>query len=526
MSARAPYILLLLIPCFAEAQPGPFEDVDFTTRSADNDPDLIVVRERYDAETRRQSVYLRSYDDSQDHTTVSGEFTVVGARIAEVITSGAALAESDADWGVGDVDYGAAEVRGLEGEDLADHVPDRGDTDDVLQVDNRSLRFWFGTRDDVDDVRIVLEYDVEPNTARFDVTLFGGRRADPDGFPSTSQGGIQVGSLIDRAPDDGDYSEVFDVTAIKLQIEDLDIVERGISLGEVELDGPTESATFNVDNYAEGVDIDQDNGFDQNGILSPITSATDLENLTFETFDLETESGDVIPADQVEVVGLPAVIAHGDRAAVEVSANVPVDTAPGVYRGHVIVWEDNALDGRRGGREPADAVRITVVVGTPPDGGFDLGFPDGGLPDVPPPPPPDGGPDGAPKPDGGADASTDSSDASTDGGIDMDVDDATDGASDGPVGADGADGGPDGTAADAGDAETPTGDMALDAEEPDGPPDPDGAPREPVDLEPEVFDPGDARGGAFSCEVGAGLPRAWLLLLLVLGAIRIRRSEP
>ena len=526
MSAHAPYMLLLLLPCVAHAQPGPFEDMAFTTRSADNDPDLVVVRERFDAETRRQSIYLRSYDASQDHTTFSGELTVVGARVAEVITDGAALAESDAVWGVGDVDYGAAASRGLEGDDLEAQVPVRSGTDDALRTDNRAVRFWFGTRDDVDDMRVILEYDAEPTTAHFDVTLFGGRRADPDGFPSTSQGGIQVGSLVDRAPDDGDYSEVFDVASIKLQIEDLDIVERGVSLGSVELDGPAGPATFNVDNYAEGVDLDQDNGFDQNGILSPIASATDLQNLRFEVTDLETERGDVIAAEQLEVVGLPAGLAHGDRAAVEVSAVVPVDTAPGVYRGQVIVWEDNTADGRRGARETADAVRVTLVVGTPPDGGFDLGFTDGGLPDGAPFEP-DAAPDGPPKPDGGEDASAESGDAGADGGIDMNVDagsdTSVDGANDGPPGDQATDAASDGAT---GDAVADGGGRGLDGPEPDFAPDPDGAPRQPADLEPEIFDPGDARGGAFSCQTGGGLPRAWLIVLLVVGASRFRRSEP
>ncbi len=506
MSAHAPYILLLLLAAGAlHAQPRPFEDQGFTIQSADNDPDLVVVRERYDAETRRQSIYLRSFDGTADHTTHSGELVVTGARVVEVITDGAALAEGDAMWGIEVMDYGAAAIRGLEGE-VAAHEPAPRDGDDAIRVAQRRVRFWFGATNDIDDARVILAYDEEPTSARFSVTLFGGRRADPDGYPVTTQGGVHVGNLVDRVPDDGDYSEVFEVEDIKLLIEDFDIVERVVALGAVEADGPVGPGSFTIDNYAEGDDLDQDNGFDQNGVLTPIASATDLDNLDLEIPDLETDRGDVIPAEQLMVVGFPETLAHGESAVVEVAAEIPADTAPGVYKGQLQVWEDNNTDGRRGAREPADSVRVSVVVGTPPDAGFDLGFPDAVLPDAAP----DLGPDLAVE-----DAAPDTLDAGADGGPPTDA---------GDVGPDqGADAGPDASpdgapdtapdsspdaAADVADGRTDVPDLAVDGDA--------GPPPEPADLEPVVFDPGDARGGAFSCSGGGDAPAAWWLLGLAL----------
>ena len=528
MSAHARYVPLILLAAGAPfAQPGPFEDSGFTVRSADNDPDLVVVRERFDRDTMRQSIYLRSYDGSADHTVHSGELLVAGARVAEVITDGAELTASDAMWGVGDLDYGPEAGRGLEGE-VTGHVPLGRDTNDAIRVEQRRVRFWFGAARDVDDIRVILEFDEEPVSAHFDVVLFGGRRADPDGFPSTSQGGVHVGTLGgDEAPDDGDYSEVFEVVDIKLRIEDLDLVERTLSLGEVETDGPVGPARFTVDNFADETDVDQDNGFDQNGVLTPIPSATDLQNLELEVPDLTTERGDVIEAAQLMVVGLPAELAHGQRTEVEVSAVVPEGTPPGVYRGQLVVWEDNVTDGRRSAREPGDGVRISVVVGTPPDGGFDLGIPDSGLPDgfVPPP---DAGPDGADVdggdgadagPDGGGEEAGADDGVQPDRGVDAGVDAGDGGGLEG-----GADGRVDGATDGLVDASDARADGGVDPDAADGS-DVDAAPgAEPADLEPEVFDPGDARGGAFSCQSApqSGWPGAWWVIVLAFAAVRIR----
>ena len=76
------WLMVALSPAGAAAQALPSIDTTFTRRSADNDPDLIVVRERFDAATRTQSIYLRVNDASEDLQYFSGRLLVRGATVA------------------------------------------------------------------------------------------------------------------------------------------------------------------------------------------------------------------------------------------------------------------------------------------------------------------------------------------------------------------------------------------------------------------------------------------------------------
>ncbi len=553
ISRTTPGVARTLVVCAALAAPAhaqlsPFEDTGFTTRSPDNDPDLVLVRERYDPATNRQSIYVRSYDGSRDHTVYSGEIFVFGATIAEVVHDGEALAATDEMWRVLPAEaYGPAEGRGLEGDVLV-HAPEGRDSEDAIRrVCSRGVRFWLGNTNDVDDFRIIIQYPEQPTSASFSVTLFGGRRADPDGFPPSSQAGLQVGALVDSVPDDGDYSEVYDISRVKLRVEDLDIVERRLILvgqdepranrGAMEGGGPVGPETFTMDNFANGIDVDQDNGFDQNGVQSPIPVGTNLENLQFLVLDLEgRETGEVIPANVVDVQDVPASLPRGEQAVASVSAVVPAGTSADVYVGQVIVWEDNVEDGLRSGSETADSVQIVVVVGEPDDGGVDLGIADFGLPDAQVPV--DSGVDSevtdaaeqSDGTDGGADGATDG--GSDDGGSDDGGSDDA-GSDGGDLDGNGSDGndpdaGPDGAGSDRAESDAPdsVGGDARAADDAAGPSD-DATTDvnrlgEPLDLEPTFFDPGDVRGGAFSCR-SSDTGAHWLLSLLLLGALRRSR---
>ncbi len=413
-------IAALLLWSFAlpAAAQTPLVDGAFTPRSADNDPDLVVVRERFDPATNQQSLYLRLHDGARDFQSMSGELLLTGATVAEVLWRADDLAAADARWGLPGLDYSAGgAARGLEGDPSANR-PARGEVLDLLDVSPQRVRFWFGSRADIDEVRVIVQYPPTLGNTRFSVRLYHARRPDPAGLPLSTDGGIQIGALFDIVPDDGDYSEVFEVEDVKLRVEDVDIVERSLDLGQVEegggLAGPRQ---FLVDNDFGGVDHDQDNGFDLNGVITPIPTSGAVEQLRWTTEGLESETfvGDVIAPEHVRVEGLPTSLARGSRAPVQVAVDVPAETPIGVYRGRVTVYEDNSLDGVLGRDEPNDSVIVTVVVGTPPDGGIDLGPPDLGLPDAAidlgVDAEADGGPDAAP--DSGADAS---GDATTDGG--------------------------------------------------------------------------------------------------------------
>lgn len=455
----------------AQVASGPFVDGDFTGISADNDPDLIVVRERYDPITQRQSVYLRVHDGTPDFLILSGELRFDGVTVVGLVASDAALAEGDAIWGIEGGPYDGPR-RGLEGTDPLTHTPRAGDVSDALiQTGPQTVRFWFANASDVDDARVIVEYPGEPGSAKFDVTLFEDDLfPDPDGWPATTELGIQVGSLEDFTPDDGDYSEVERVRNIKLTIEDVDLAEDEIFVGALpDGFGRAGPATLTVDNFA-GADLDQDNGFDQNGLISPIRAVEDLDHLRWRLTPMISGGGAVLGVDRITLRGAPDRLPLGEQQAVEILVDVPAGTPFGQYVGAVEVFEDNNLDGVPGLGEPVDQAALVVTVGTPSDGGV------------------------WPEPDGGFGGS---------GG----------GAGGGAGGADGGAGGAGGGVGGAG-GDAPDYDIWADAGDP---------PRRPSGAGAD--DLGDPRGGALSCAAARG-PGGWLwLALLICGGVLTSRRR-
>ncbi len=487
MSRKSPFLLAFLWSGAALADGAPFMDADFTRRSADNDPDLIVVREGYDPERRVQSLYLRAHDGTPDVQVFSGVLRVRGAVVDEVIFAADDLAASDARWGLPDADYGPGDGRGLEGNDPTTAVPrQRRDVDAVRRPNAATVRFWFSTGADVDDLRVLVRYDREPGPASLDVELFRPHGdTDPLGFPPTDQGGVQVGSLTDATPDDGDYSEVFAVESIKLRIEDVDLVEETVDLGAIPLGGGIAGPAFvAVDNGAGGLDLDQDNGFDQNGLISPIPAVSDLEHLRWSAGPLTDERGNVVSASRVRLANAPVRLPVGQMASVRVTIEVGPATPPGRYEGRLTVWEDNDGDRLRARSEPQDEALLVVRVGdvldaaVAPDGGAgDGGARDGGVADG------GGGPGPA---DGGAPGDGGSIDAAP---------------------------GDSGTGADGGGAPADGG----------GTPGRDGG-QASADAGEAAFDLGDARGGALGCRAAEG-GGPLLLLPLALAYLRRRRAS-
>ena len=381
--------LIGLMPWSVSARDAPcrpFVDADFTTQSAGNDPDLVVVRERFDSASRTQSLYLRARDGDPAWESFSGELRVRGAEIIDVITSGGPLIATDAVWGLDGIDYGAAFRRGLEGDDVATHTPAEGDVRDALiWARPDTVRFWFGTTDDVDDIRVLVRYPSEGAAASFDVALYDAEAPGPDDWPPTLQGGIQIGRLVDAAPDDGDYSEVFEVRRVKLCVEDLDIIEASIVVGSVPLGGGVAGPSqARLDNFGDATDFDEDNGFDQNGLISPIPTNTELSHLRWSASRLVGSTEAVLPAARLRVEGVPATLGAGSSATVRIRADVSPEAPNDRYAGLLAVWEDADLDGEWGETETGDRVELIVDVGRVDEHGrplerHDTGASDGAL---------------------------------------------------------------------------------------------------------------------------------------------------
>jgi hypothetical protein len=501
--------------------------------SADNDPDLVIARERYDSASRIQSIYLRLHDDAGDAEAVSGVIIFDGATISDVVFRRGALDETDATFGLPGIDYvDGDESRGLEGPDPYMHVPvERGSNDALrLEAPNR-LRFWFGTSNDIDDIRVLIQLPPGASNASFDVQLYSDRTPDPAGLPHTTQAGIQVGSLVDRTPDDGDYSEVFEVRDIKLRIQDVDLIEERVDLGFVDgvTGGPSGVVTITVDNFGMGEDPDQDNGFDQNGLISPIPSSGDLVALRWRVVGLRSSArpGITVRADAL-VANAPARLGAGERLTFEGRINVQPDVPGGTYLGQVYVWEDNDGDRLIDATEPSDRLGVAIVIGPLVDAGLDDAGVDGGVDDatvpdfgVPPfvmqdaaPADADFSPDFGPRTDGGPDddaGSEDDGGAAPDGAPDDDG--GTGGAGGGAGGGSGggAGGGPGGGAGGGADLDTGTG--------ADGAAGNDSGTTADTDL-------GDARGGGLGCDSTRDAPALPVLLLLALWmAPRRRRTR-
>ena len=367
-------ILLLLATQVCQAQ-TPFVDGAFTTITADDDPDLVIVREKFDPEKNIQSIYIRFHDGTPDYEIVSGRVRFLGATPISLITSGRALKESDVKWGVGvdeGVNYGRN--RGLDGPNITTHIP----TDDLelaeaehdlarleMDEDGLSVRFWFGARRDVDDMRILLRYPDENQSASMQLVLYHRRGPDSEGYPGTSDGGLQIGAIDeDLTPDDGRYdNEVFSIEGLKLRMEDLDIVEEEIQLGRTDYrGGAIGPGVMTIDNMFENFDADNDNPRDQNGVISPVPTSGPLTKLRYRVSALEGPDGSLIPASGVQVLDLPRRLEEGQRSTGQLSVDAPPDLPEGIYSGTIEVWEDNNNDGLIDADEPQDSVTIVAEV--------------------------------------------------------------------------------------------------------------------------------------------------------------------
>ena len=531
-----------LAPSGVRAQALPSIDATFTRRSADNDPDLVVVRERFDAATRTQSIYLRVNDASEDLQYISGRLRVRGATVVAILTSAEQMAGGDLLYGIPGADYTPnAPRRALDGFNPAVQIPMRNSGLDAVRIENADqAKFWMGTTDDIDDLRIILRYPAEPGPASFDIELFHAQRADPLAWPLTTQGGIQVGSLVDAVPDDGDYSEVFEVRNLKLRIEDLDLRERDVVVGSVtDAGGELGPATLHVENFALGVDLDQDNGFDQNGLISPIPAGSDLEHVSWRIEPLVHAGGvaAMIPAENVRLMNAPARLVVGEQAEVLLSVTVPPGLPFGPYSGRLTVFEDNDLDQRPDPAEPADTTAISVIVVGDEDAlvdferpPLDLGFPDDAAED-------DAAVTGDAAMNGDAAVTGDSA-VTGDGAMNGDSVVTGDGAptGDGAVTGDasdaaaeaGVDGAQDATvASEFGVDLGPTADARpLDLGGSDGGPDTDARSTADAGGSGGPLDFGTPRGGALSCSTGGAWSGSAVFGLVLVGLARRRRGRP
>ena len=180
-------------------------------------------------------------------------------------------------------------------------------------------------------------------------------------------GGIVVGSIADSTPDDGDYGEILSIGQIRLKTEDLDIQEDELFLGTLDHSGGVLGpGSCTVDNFLNEIDFDGDNEVDQNGQLNPVPNQGDLEQLKVLTTPLQNEHGDEIPSNQIQVLGVPSVVAAQSIEETLISVIVSPNTPTGNYRGFLTMWEDNNSSDTIEPGEPVDNVliRLEVVINT------------------------------------------------------------------------------------------------------------------------------------------------------------------
>ena len=316
------YLILLFVSVDALAQ-EPYIDGPFPTSSEDEDSNLIVVRERYDAEKRVQSLYLRVHDGSPDYDVTSGELFFSGAEMVRVISQQDALKESDLEWGIPGVDYGRE--RGLDGPDPTLQIPVEDTELDLALIQDDSFRFWFGTGADIDDLRLLIRYPEENQTANVDLVLYHRRGPDTEGYPPSGDGGIVIGSTEDVMPDDGVYpNEVFSIQNLKLRTEDFDIVESEVDLGIIDYRGGSIGpGVITIENFFNEVDVDGDNGRDQNGNVQPVRTSGPVSNLRVRVQPLLGSGVATIPSSGVQVLGIPRRVETGHQAIGRVSVDVP-----------------------------------------------------------------------------------------------------------------------------------------------------------------------------------------------------------
>jgi hypothetical protein len=351
----------------ALGSPTPFIDGAFETTSSDDDPDLIIVRERFNSLSRIQSIYLRFHDGTMDREILSGTLTVVGAEITSVLLDRQSLKESDMTWGIPSVDYGLD--RGLEGEVPALTTPFIGADDDLLIVTGNQVRFWLSTTSDIDDFRVLVQYPEEHQAAHLALIFWHLRGRDVEGYPVTTPGsngqtgGIVVGSLDDYIPDDGDFGEILSIGQIRLKTEDFDIQQDELDLGQVDhRGGVLGPASLIIDNFLNEIDYDEDNQLDQNGELNPVPNQGALDQLRVLTTPLRNEHNEEIPVDQIQVLGVPQIVEERSIQETLISVTVSPNTPTGNYRGFLTMWEDNNLSGTIDIGEPTDHIILSLEV--------------------------------------------------------------------------------------------------------------------------------------------------------------------
>ncbi len=518
MLMRALATILLLAPCLAWAQ-TPFVDGVFPTASDDADPNLIIVRERYDPEKRIQSIYLRMADGSADYEVTSGELFFSGAETVSLITERNALKDSDAEWGIAGVQYGRN--RGLEGIDPSTHEPIEDSELDVARIQEESVRFWFGCGRDIDDFRILIRYPPENASAFLDLVLYHRRGPDVEGWPVTNDGGLQIGSIEDVQPDDGLYpNEVFSIENLKLRLEDLDIVEDSVTLGTINfVGGAVGPGIMTVENGFRGTDPDLDNGRDQNGQLTPIPITGPLSHLRYRVRPLVGPNGLQIPTSGIQVLGLPRNLDEGEQGIGRISVDAPADLPEGIYAGDITVWEDNDLDGLEGPEEPSDRVTVIVEVLDRLDAEVDAEIVDAGL---------DAELDSAldAEADMAVEVDMTQPDAETDDlGVDLDSSIGDSETMDGATTPDSeveTDGGRDDASADSGHADMSADGNVTDAEPGDMGEELDAVSDSAIVAVPRSW-PGEVQGGALLCTQTYTSPWDMLLLLLLWPILRRRR---
>ncbi|MBV71605.1 MAG: hypothetical protein CMH52_09705 [Myxococcales bacterium] len=363
----------------------PIMDGPFPTLSLDDDSNLTLVRERYNPDKRIQSIYLRVADGTPDYDVTSGEIFIDGAEIIGIIVDRIELKTTDVEWAIDGVDYGRE--RGLDGPaPLVDYPIEDGEFD-YAEMRQSSVRFWFGTGSDIDDMRILIRYPEENASAKLRPTLYHSRGRDPHpdtgDFPGSDDRGIQVGSIIDVAPDDGLYDEAFSIeSGVKLKVEDFDILEAEIDIGIINyVGGAVGPGTVTIENGFRDLDPDGDNGVDLRGDIDPIPTTGMVAHLRYEVQPLRGPEGSQIPTSGIQVLGLPRQLIHGERRFGRVSVDTPADLPEGLYEGLLTIWEDNNVNGSIDPGEPSDSVNLVVVVQDRVDAAVDASIVDAGLPD-------------------------------------------------------------------------------------------------------------------------------------------------
>ena len=86
-------------------------------------------------------------------------------------------------------------------------------------------------------MRILIRYPEENASAYLSPVLYHRRGPDPEpitaDFPGSDDPGYQVGGVDDITADDGLYDIAFSIDAVKLKVEDFDVVEDEIDIGTI-----------------------------------------------------------------------------------------------------------------------------------------------------------------------------------------------------------------------------------------------------------------------------------------------------